>query len=613
MASTDNSDRSFGAVAAAGDQKVDVSKDVSEVERAQSPELEKRLRPDYSKMDKELAQYVSDTRIDISEEENNRLRRLIDKRVLVIMITTYFLQAIDKGTMSFASIMGIIEDTNLHDQQVRANIPLRFFTTFSLSFFLTLSAVFVLHFLKLIPTNDSQYQWLTTCIYITILIVEYPQNWLIARVPIAKYLSFSIIAWGTVLACTAACTSFAGLVTVRTLLGLFESVCQPAFVVLSSTWYRREEQAARVTYWYMMNGAQQIVGGLLAYCFSLITTGPLKSWQWLFLSYGIVSVIYGAFVGWWMPDSPMRAKCFTEEDKHLMVERVRANQTGVQNRKWKKHQFWEGILDPQAWGYALIQLCTTLPTSGLGSFQGLIIKSFGFSVLETQLLAMVLGAYIIIVLLGSSWLVKKTNQNLLVMLGFVIPYVDPRLTPSRDLWLFVDCIITNKNQSSFIGTICLMTVPLDTMSQKIGLVICYYITLSFWSAQTLALSMLSRNVAGQTKKSVAVALNFIIWSTGNAIGMFIINFVSLQIPSSSDFLLDANRTNNPQGPRSSSTGTSRGTSLPSRPTWAATACSLSSSSASAFTSSTRTRSAMSWLRLAQRRPRTMTSCTHSKT
>lgn len=359
----------------------------------------------------------------------------------------------------------------------------------------------------------NQYQWLTTCIYITILIVEYPQNWLIARVPIAKYLSFSIMAWGSVLACTAACTTFAGLVTVRTLLGLFESVCQPAFVVLSATWYRREEQASRVTYWYMMNGAQQIVGGLLAYCFSLITTGPLRSWQWLFLSYGIISVIYGAFVGWWMPDSPMRAKCFSEEDKRLMVERVRANQTGVQNREWKKHQFWEGILDPQTWGYALIQLCTTLPTSGLGSFQGIIIKSFGFSTLETQLLAMVLGAYIIIVLLSSSWLVKKTNQNLLVMLGFVIPYG----LPFFHLPFSTSRIPADAN-SSFIGTICLMTVPIETMSQKIGLVICYYITLSFWSAQTLALSMLSRNVAGQTKKSVAVACNFIIWATGNAIG-----------------------------------------------------------------------------------------------
>jgi hypothetical protein len=63
-----------------------------------------------------------------------------------------------------------------------------------------------------------------------------------------------------------------------------------------------------------------------------------------------------------------------------------------------------------------------------------------------------------------------------------------------------------------------MTVPLETKAQKVGLLICYYITLSFWGAQTLALSMLSRNVGGQTKKSVAVALNFIIWATGNAIG-----------------------------------------------------------------------------------------------
>lgn len=63
-----------------------------------------------------------------------------------------------------------------------------------------------------------------------------------------------------------------------------------------------------------------------------------------------------------------------------------------------------------------------------------------------------------------------------------------------------------------------MVVPLDTWSQHVGLLISYYITFSFWSAQTLALSLISRNIAGQTKKSVAIAVNFIIWSTGNAIG-----------------------------------------------------------------------------------------------
>lgn len=94
-----------------------------------------------------------------------------------------------------------------------------------------------------------KYSWLTTCIYIAILIVEYPQNYIIARVPIAKYLSFSIIAWGTVLACHAACKNFASLLVVRTLLGIFEAACQPCFILLSSIWYKREEQTERVTYW----------------------------------------------------------------------------------------------------------------------------------------------------------------------------------------------------------------------------------------------------------------------------------------------------------------------------------------------------------------------------
>lgn len=118
--------------------------DVNKAERVLSAdEVEfAKDHQNFEAVDKELAQYVSDARIEISPEKNAELRRKIDKRVLSVMIITYFLQAIDKGTLSFASIMGIIDDTNLVGQQ---------------------------------------YSWLTTCIYITILIVEYPQNWIIAR------------------------------------------------------------------------------------------------------------------------------------------------------------------------------------------------------------------------------------------------------------------------------------------------------------------------------------------------------------------------------------------------------------------------------------------------
>lgn len=151
----------------------------------------------YDRVDSEVAKYAAGVGIIITPEENKRLKRLVDKRVLTVMVFTYFLQALDKGTMSFASIMGIREDTHLKGQE---------------------------------------FSWLTTCIYIGILVVEYPTNWLIQRVPIAKYLGLSICAWGTVLCLHAVCTNFVGLVTVRTFLGIFEAVCQPAFVFLSSMW-----------------------------------------------------------------------------------------------------------------------------------------------------------------------------------------------------------------------------------------------------------------------------------------------------------------------------------------------------------------------------------------
>ncbi|KAJ5467909.1 hypothetical protein N7475_005661 [Penicillium sp. IBT 31633x] len=430
--------------------------DISHVEQALSvsDDLAKD-NMDINRVDKEIQAYAAHSQVEIDEATDQRLKRLIDRRVLFIMICTYFLQALDKGTMSFSAIMGIKEDANLEDGQ--------------------------------------KYSWLTTCIYIAVLVVEYPTNWIIQRVPIGKYLGINICLWGMILALHAACKNFTGLVVVRTLLGIFEACCQPIFVTLSSMWYKREEQAATVTYWYMMNGAQQIVGGLLAYCFTLIGGDKvLKSWQALFMTYGVISVFWGLFVIWWMPDSPMRAKCFSEDDKRLMIERLRSNQTGIQNKKFRAYQMREALLDPQMWCYCAVQMFTTLPTSGLGAFFGIVISSFDFSVLETQLLAMVLGVYIIVVLLSSAWLVTKYKQNTIVMLCFIIP--------------------------SFVGTIVLMTVENTTLATKVGLLISYYITMSFWSAQTLTLSMVSRNIAGQTKKATVVAATFVSWATGNAIG-----------------------------------------------------------------------------------------------
>jgi hypothetical protein len=45
---------------------------------------------------------------------------------------------------------------------------------------------------------------------------------------------------------------------------------------------------------------------------------------------------------------------------------------------------------------------------------------------------------------------------------------------------------------SYVGTIVLMTVPNNSTATKAGLLFSYYIVLSFWAAQGLGMSLLSR-------------------------------------------------------------------------------------------------------------------------
>lgn len=88
----------------------DDKKDITQAERTLSAADEKADHANYERVDDEVARYANATGVALSEAEDARLKKLIDRRVLPIMVFTYFLQALDKGTMSFASIMGIRAD-----------------------------------------------------------------------------------------------------------------------------------------------------------------------------------------------------------------------------------------------------------------------------------------------------------------------------------------------------------------------------------------------------------------------------------------------------------------------------------------------------------------------
>lgn len=177
----------------------------------------------------------------------------------------------------------------------------------------------------------------------------------------------------------------------------------------------------------------------------------------------------------------MRAKYFDEDDKRLMIERVRSNQTGLQNKQFRVYQVLEAFRDPQVYCYMAIQVFTTLPTSGLANFANIIIESFDFTVLQTQLLSMVLGFHIIMVLFMTLFLIKKSARTCILCWDLLyrmslIPGL--ALSPLLAFLILLSNCITNIFRS-YIGTIVLMTVENKNFATKIGLLISYYITMSF--------------------------------------------------------------------------------------------------------------------------------------
>lgn len=120
----------------------------------------------------------------LTSENNARVLRKIDLRLLPILLSIYFLQQLDKSTLSYASVFGLIEDANLHGQM---------------------------------------YSWLGSVVYVAQLVFQPLVSYLLVKVPLGKFMAASALLWGIALSCMTAADTFAELLVCRLFLGIFEA------------------------------------------------------------------------------------------------------------------------------------------------------------------------------------------------------------------------------------------------------------------------------------------------------------------------------------------------------------------------------------------------------
>jgi hypothetical protein len=90
---------------------------------------------------------------------------------------------------------------------------------------------------------------------------------------------------------------------------------------------------------------------------SFYNGGAMAPYKIVYYLLGGLAILVGIIVLVWLPDSPVNAWTLTKEERIASLERVRDDQGGTENRKFKKEQVIETLLDVRTW---LIVLATML-------------------------------------------------------------------------------------------------------------------------------------------------------------------------------------------------------------------------------------------------------------
>ncbi|SPO04690.1 related to allantoate permease [Cephalotrichum gorgonifer] len=393
---------------------------------------------------------IGDT-IMLDKETNKRILRKIDRKLMPVLCITYTLQYYDKAVISQAAIFGLRTDLDLEE--------------------------------------GLRYSWVMLIFFFGHIVGMYPCSLLAQRFRPRRVCSTLNILWAIIVLTTPACNSYSAILANRFFLGLIESGISPIFMLVVGLWYTHEEHSMRSSWWYSFSGGSLLLSPLINYGLAHIEGGPLKSWQWMFIVAGIITLAWGIALIWIFPDTPEEAKGWSPEDKRLLLERIKRDNSGSENRQLKLPQVWEALTDYQFWGLALIGLLSNTGAATLTTFSSIVFAGMGFELRHSLLLNMPFGVMAFLCVLGAGWLGSTRVGRLYTCCIASLPVI--------------------------LGCSLLWQVP---STNPAGRIVGLYLISFFASCWLSAISLGTSNVAGYSKKGAYAAGIWIGYCIGNIIG-----------------------------------------------------------------------------------------------
>lgn len=307
---------------------------------------------------------------------------------------------------------------------------------------------------------------------------QIPGHILIQRLPLGKFVGGTVFLWSivTLLHCTA--HSYQGLVSLRFLLGTFESVLLPAMEMSMNMFFPPEELSRlQPIFWTSCMGAP-ILTGFLSYGL-LFTTSPVLPWKFFVVITGGITVLLSIFIWLYYPNNPAEARFLTLEEKIHTIRRVhQTTMSSIEQKTFKPHQLREALRDPVTWLFFLAAFFVMI-SNDLSFQQNLLFDQLGFDQLGNTLVSAVGGLFAVACAV-AAWLGLKFFPG------------------RRAFWCTLWCI------PAAAGGITMITLPWDNKFALLAMLLLAGNT--FPCAYVIALGWASSSAAGYTKKLVRQAM-----------------------------------------------------------------------------------------------------------
>lgn len=146
---------------------------------------------------------------------------------------------------------------------------------------------------------------------------------------------------------------------------------------------------------------------MISYSIAYIPPTSLNTWQYMYLIMGSATFIWSAMVFLFLPDSPETVGWLTTEEKSMLQARMKEDNAGSANYKFKWSHVIEALTSISFWALALMSMLTNVTSGPISSFGTIIFNQMGFFSSEALLMNMPNGFMAFSCILSSAMIGRR--------------------------------------------------------------------------------------------------------------------------------------------------------------------------------------------------------------